>query len=53
MDDAGESGVQFSFGTETEAYGGKQQLQITNFATSLGWSQAGNPGIANLEKYNW
>ena len=31
----------------------KQQLQVTNFAASLEWSQAGNPAITNIEWYNW
>ena len=30
----------------------KKQLQVTNFAASLGRSQAGNPGI-DTEQYNW
>ena len=30
----------------------KQQLQVTNFAASLGRSQAGNPAITDIEWYN-
>ena len=29
----------------------KQQLQVTNFAASLGRSQAGNSAIANMKWY--
>ena len=28
-------------------------LLVTNFAASLGWSQAGNPAITNIECCNW
>ena len=31
----------------------KKQLQVANFAASLGRSQAEKPAMANIEWYNW
>ena len=44
----GERGVKLSVGVEIAVYG-DQQLQITNFASTLGRSQVGNPVITNIE----
>ena len=50
---AGESGVQVSVGVEVEAYGDQAAAASTNFASSLGRSQAGNPVTPDIECHNW